>query len=73
MKKDLTKKGLIGLLANTFVIKDDNPKKNKPPRHADVTFDRDPQAGFFNLVWKTALSGVLKTVGAGTRMAKRKK
>ena len=72
-EKGLDKKGLIGLLANTFVIKDDNPKKNKPPRHADVTFDRDPQAGFFNLVWKTALSGVLKTVGAGTRMAKRKK
>jgi hypothetical protein len=71
-EKGLDKKGVIGFLANTFVIKDDNPANNKPPRHPSAEFQRDPQTGFFNLVWKTALTGILKTIGANPGLAKKK-
>lgn len=71
-EKGLDKKGVIGFLANTFVIKDENPSKDKPPRNPSAEFQRDPQAGFFNLVWKTALTGILKTIGANPRLAANK-
>ena len=71
-KKELDKKGLVGFFANTFVIKDDNPKKGEAPRHPQAGFQRDPQKGFFNLVWKTALTGVLETVGANPKLAEKK-
>ena len=71
-EKGLDKKGLIGFFANTFVIKDDNPSKNEPARNPPAEFQRDPTAGFFNLVWKTALTGILKTVGANPKLAERK-
>ena len=68
----LDKKGLIGLLANALVIKDNNPKKGEAPRKPNADFKRDPQAGFFNLVWKTALVGILKTIGANPKLAAKK-
>jgi hypothetical protein len=68
----LDKKGVIGFIANAFVIKNDNPSKDNPPRNPTVSFQRDPQAGFFNLVWKTALSGILETVGANPKLAEKK-
>jgi hypothetical protein len=71
-EKGLDKKGLIGFFANTFVIKDDNPGNDKSPRISSTSFQRDPQAGFFNLVWKTALSGILKTIGANPKLAEKK-
>jgi hypothetical protein len=71
-EKGLDKKGVIGFLANTFVIKDDNPAKNKPYRNPSASFQRDPQTGFFNLVWKTALNGILKTIGANPKLGAKK-
>ena len=71
-EKELDKKGLIGFFANAFVIKNDNPKKDEAPRHPQASFQRDPQKGFFNLVWKTALTGVLETVGANPKLAEKK-
>lgn len=71
-EKGLDKKGVIGFLANTFIVKDDNPSRNKAPRNAAATFERDPQAGFFNLVWKTALNGILKTIGVNPKLVEKK-
>lgn len=71
-ERGLDKRGVIGFIANTFVIKDDNPTKNKGVRNPLASFQRDPQAGFFNLVWKTALNGILKTVGANPKLAEKK-
>ena len=71
-EKELDKKGLMGFFANAFVIKNDNPKKDQAPRHPHAAFQRDPQTGFFNLVWKTALTGVLETVGANPKLAAKK-
>ncbi|MBC7829531.1 MAG: hypothetical protein H7122_17430 [Chitinophagaceae bacterium] len=71
-EKGLDKKGLLGFFANAFVIKNDNPSKNEISRNPAAEFQRDPQAGFFNLVWKTALTGILKTIGANPSMAENK-
>jgi len=69
---DLDKKGVIGKLANAFVIKNDNPPKRGSLRQPEVVFKRDPQAGFFNLVWKTSLAGILKSIGANEKLAAKK-
>jgi hypothetical protein len=71
-KKALDKKDVTSFLANLFVIKDDNPKKNQLPRNSATAFKRDPNGGFFMLVWKTILVGVLKTIGAPEKLAYKK-
>lgn len=71
-EKGLDKRGLIGLIANNFVIKDENPKKNEDPREASTEFQRDPYGGFLNLVWKTSLTGILETIGANPKLANKK-
>lgn len=58
-------KGLLSFLANTVLIKNDNPTKGDEPRVANVSFQREPQASFFNLMWKTVFVGIRETVGIG--------
>ncbi|SEA21977.1 AsmA family protein [Pedobacter hartonius] len=59
------KKGLLSFLANTLVVKDENPAKGKPVRTADIVFERPPGASFFNLLWKSVFIGLRETVGLG--------
>ena len=59
------KKGLLSFLANTILIKNDNPTKGESVRKANVTFEREPQASFFNLMWKSVFVGIRETVGIG--------
>ena len=68
-EKKLDKKGVSTLFANTFVLKKDNPKKGEQLQKEQAVFKRIPEGGFFMLVWKTILTGALKTVGAPTRIA----
>ena len=68
-EKELDKKGVTTLFANMFVLKKDNPKEGDEPRKEQVQFKRIPEGGFFMLVWKTILTGGLKTIGAPTRIA----
>ncbi|MES2416541.1 MAG: hypothetical protein V4541_00045 [Bacteroidota bacterium] len=58
-------KGLLSFLANTVLIKNDNPIKGEALRIANTTFERVPQASFFNLMWKTVFVGVRTAVGIG--------
>jgi hypothetical protein len=62
-------KKLASFLANV-ALKNDNPKKNKPPRVAHVTYKRDVYKSFFNLIWKTIFTGVRETVGIETEGVK---
>lgn len=72
-KKELDKKDVTSFLANLFVLKNDNPKNDKEaPRKENASFKRDPQAGFFALIWKTLLTGILKTIGAPEKIAEKK-
>jgi hypothetical protein len=59
-KNEYKKKGLISLIANAIIIKDDNPGKGDI-RVAHPHFTRDPQKSFFNLVWKTLFTGIKET------------
>ncbi|MGV3547798.1 MAG: hypothetical protein ACO1N4_12100 [Pedobacter sp.] len=56
------KKGLLSFLANTILIKDDNIPGEKG-RFANVTHEREPQASFFNIMWKSVFKGMREIVG----------
>ncbi len=57
------KRGLLSFIANTFVLKKDNPKPGKEVRMEPAFFQRDTHKSFFNLTWKTIFTGVGKTIG----------
>ena len=63
--KEFKRKGLVSFLANSLVIKDANPLKDEKVRIANVTYTRDIQKSYFNLVWKTLFTGVKDIAGAG--------
>lgn len=63
--KGFKRKGLISLVANALVIKSENPANGENARTANVTYTRDIQKSFFNLVWKTLFTGVKDIAGAG--------
>lgn len=70
-EKELDKKGFTSFVANAFILKKDNPAKGKAVRKETAQFTRIPEGGFFMLVWKTIFTGVLKTIGAPTKIAKK--
>ncbi len=59
------KKGFLSFLANNILIKNDNPSKGESLRTANITYERVPQASFFNLMWKSVFVGIRETVGIG--------
>lgn len=59
------KKGLLSFLANTILVKNENPKKGEAPRTAFMTNTRINSASFFNLMWKTIFVGIKDIVGVG--------
>jgi len=58
----LKKRGLMSFIANNFVIAQSNTgdDKNKDPKK--VSYKRDPEKSFFNLIWKTLFTGLGATV-----------
>ncbi len=72
-KKDgegkLKKRGVTGFLANFLLIKNANPSNHKEPRTAECNYTRDPHGSFFNFIFKTILTGALKTVGLPEKLA----
>jgi len=68
LKKDKEEKGKLkkmtvtGFIANTLFIKNQNPTGNEL-RQPEYTVQRDHHANFFNLMWTTILTGILKTIG----------
>jgi hypothetical protein len=59
-EEELKKKGLATFLANTLV-KNENPQ-NDNIREGAIYHERDVKKSFFNLVWKSVLSGIKNTV-----------
>src|SRR5690606_40229645 len=60
----LKKKGLLSFLANTFIVKNSNPrKKGDTPLSADVSYVHDRERSFFNLMWKSIFTGIKVNVG----------
>ncbi len=62
-EKKKLKDQLMIFAANTFVIKDSNPRGNTEPREANMHFVRNKQRFMFHYTWKTILSGIKETIG----------
>jgi hypothetical protein len=72
--EELKKKHLLSFLANVFIIRNNNPWwLTGKTQKKEAYLERDPEAGFMSLVWKTAFIGMLKTAGAPEKVAKKKK
>lgn len=65
---ELKKKSVTSFIANTFLLKDENPSKEGQVRKEKASFNRR-SGTFFNLIWKTILVGILKTIGAPEKLA----
>ena len=68
LKKDsaddgkLKKKTFTSFFANTFLIKNSNPR-NGDFRRPVYYVDRETRPNFFNFIWVTILTGICKTIG----------
>lgn len=58
--KELKKKKLASFGAN-LLVKDNNPSGKKPPRIANIHFDRDTTRSMFHMSWKTLMKGIKET------------
>lgn len=56
-------KGFLSFLANTILVKNENPQKGEAVRRATMTNNRINSASFFNLMWKTVFVGIKDIVG----------
>ena len=67
LKKDgsvLKKKGFLSFLANTFVVKNSNPRKaGEAPLRANVKHEHPQDRSFFNLMWKSIFAGIKDNLG----------
>ncbi|BAV05707.1 hypothetical protein SAMN05421788_108144 [Filimonas lacunae] len=59
---ELKKKGLMNFIAKTFIFQKENPKKGDALVAKHAYFERAPEKSFFNLLWKTIMTGVVATV-----------
>lgn len=59
---DLKKRGLISFVANNLILEQSNTKKDENIDVKQVSFQRDIHKSFFNLIWKSMLDGIKKTV-----------
>jgi hypothetical protein len=58
---------LVSELANLFLA-GGNPNRDGKMRSGIIYFERDQSKGFFNYVWKSALSGIKSSVGVNTKI-----
>ncbi len=71
-ENQLKKRKLINFLANTFLVKNENTGIGEKPRTAIVSYNRNIKLSFFNVIFKTILIGIMKTVGLGVAVKKLK-
>ncbi len=73
-KKNLRDKGLgesiASFIANTFVVRKNNPKLIFFERTGDIYFQRNKEKSFFNYLAKSVLSGVQSTIRGGNEERK---
>lgn len=66
-KGKLKKKTVTSLFANILFVKNENPKNNEL-RQPTFGVERNQYTSFFNLIWKTILTGILKTIGIPVKL-----
>ncbi|AMR30598.1 hypothetical protein A0256_03750 [Mucilaginibacter sp. PAMC 26640] len=66
LNADYSKKTLLSALANTIILKHDNPDDGSTtPRTANFLFIRPKNFPFFKTVWQSLLSGIKPCAGIG--------
>lgn len=72
LRPDYTKKTLISTLANTIILKHDNPDDGeKTPRLANVVYIRPQNFPFFKTIWHVLLNGIKNCAGVGPAQEKK--
>ncbi|MFD0794568.1 hypothetical protein ACFQZX_13160 [Mucilaginibacter litoreus] len=72
LRADYTKKTLISTLANTVIIKHDNPDDGETkPRMANVVYIRPANFPFFKTIWHVLLNGIKNCAGIGPAQEKK--
>ncbi|WP_147321972.1 hypothetical protein [Mucilaginibacter conchicola] len=72
LRPDYTKKTLISALANTVILKHDNPDDGeKTLRLANVVYIRPKNFPFFKTVWHVLLNGIKNCAGVGPAQEKK--
>lgn len=69
--RKLQNQGLISTIANTLVIKDDNPDSKGRFRPGPINIARDPKMSFFSFLYKALLDGLKPSVGFDTKTEKK--
>jgi hypothetical protein len=65
-KKGYTKKSLLSFLANSLIVKENNPDKpGDKPRTATIIFKRPWNFPFFQTIWLSVLSGIKPIASIG--------
>src|SRR5690606_33347546 len=59
----LKTRGLLSALANTLIIRDDNPGKDGQLRIGQTLARRPDSGSFFNLMWRSIFEGLKESVG----------
>lgn len=62
------KEDMFSFLANTFVIKKDNPSGKHDVRKGRIVYERNPNRFIFNYTWKALLSGIKPSIGLPARI-----
>lgn len=72
LRPDYSKNTLLSTLANTVVLKHDNPDDgSKTPRLANVVYIRPANFPFFKTVWFVLLNGIKSCAGIGPAQQKK--
>jgi len=67
------KSGVVGWVANDFVVNNDNPTKSGKTKSGLISFKRDKEKGIINFVWKSILSGLKSQMGFNSKEQKEMK
>src|SRR5579871_206748 len=59
---NLKKRGFISFIANNIILQESNTVKDDNADLKKINYQRDIHKSFFNLIWKTMLDGIKKTV-----------
>jgi hypothetical protein len=64
----LKNKTFTSFFANKVFIKDNNPTNGEELRQPEYSIGRDHHPNFFNMIWMTIFTGILKTIGVPVKL-----
>lgn len=62
-KNALKRMGFVSILANAMILIRDNPTFNQPPRMVNVVYNRQENASFTGMIWRSIFAGIKESIG----------